>query len=117
MQFGHQGMPGRVLKSGCVQVVQNLRIIPDVLHPRCRLPEAMAVGVGELLYIPVYDMHAPHAGPVAVLEALLSATATDSMLVANFISVMGNMLSCVQVCSVLRAFAGWHLVSTACPAY
>lgn len=97
MQFGHQGMPGRVLKSGCVQVVQNLRIIPDVLHPRCRLPEAMAVGVGELLYIPVYDLHAPHAGPVAVLEALLSATATDSMLVANFISVMGNMLSCVQL--------------------
>lgn len=97
MQFGHQGMPGRVLKSGCVQVVQNLRIIPNVLHPRCRLPEAMAMGVGELLYIPVYDLHAPHAGPVAVLEALLSATATDSMLVANFISVMGNMLSCVQV--------------------
>jgi hypothetical protein len=97
MQLGHQGMPGRVLRSGCVQVVQNLRIIPEVLHPRCRLPEAMAAGVGEVLYIPVFDLHAPHAGPVAVLEALLSATATDSMLVANFISVVGNVLSCMQV--------------------
>lgn len=97
MQYGHQGMPGRVLRSGCVQVVQNLRIIPEVLHPRCRLPEAVSAGVGEVLYIPVFDLHAPHAGPVAVLEALLSATATDSMLVANFISVVGNVLSCLQV--------------------
>lgn len=81
-----------------MQVVQNLRIIPEVLHPRCRLPEQVAAGVvGEMVYIPVYDLHAPHAGPVAVLEALLSATATDSMLVANFISVAGNVLSCSQV--------------------
>jgi hypothetical protein len=53
--------------------------------------------VGEVLYIPVFDLHVPHAGPVAVLEALLSATATDSMLVANFISVVGNVLSCLQL--------------------
>lgn len=98
MHYSHQGMPGRVLRSGCVQVVQNLRIIPEVLHPRCRLPEQVAAGVvGEMVYIPVYDLHAPHAGPVAVLEALLSATATDSMLVANFISVAGNVLSCSQL--------------------
>lgn len=81
-----------------MQVVQNIRIIPEVLHPRCRLPEPVAAGVvGEVVYIPVYDLQAPHAGPVAVLEALLSATATDSMLVANFISVAGNVLSCLQV--------------------
>lgn len=80
-----------------MKVVQNLCIIPEVLHPRCRLPDAASAAVGEVLYIPVYDLHTPHAGPVAVLEALLSATATDSMLVANFISVVGNVLSCMQV--------------------
>lgn len=97
MQWGHQGMPGRVLRSGCVQVVQNLRIIPDVLHPRCRLPEAVADEVGEVVYVPVYDLQCPHAGPQAVLEALLSSRATDSMLVANFISVAGNVLSALQL--------------------
>lgn len=97
LHYGHQGMPGRVLRSGCVQVVQNIGIIPEVLHPRCRLSAGNAASVGEVLYIPVFDLHVPHAGPVAVLEALLSATATDSMLVANFISVVGNVLSCMQV--------------------
>eukprot|EP00879_Flechtneria_rotunda_P011152 GHRR01011650.1.p1 GENE.GHRR01011650.1~~GHRR01011650.1.p1 ORF type:complete len:298 (+),score=33.43 GHRR01011650.1:550-1443(+) len=96
-QFGHQGMPGRVLKSGCVQVVQNLRIIPDVLHPRSRLSEPVADHVGEIVYIPVFDTLHPHIGPVAVLEALLSARATDSMLVANFISLAGTVLSSLQV--------------------
>eukprot|EP00879_Flechtneria_rotunda_P012035 GHRR01012569.1.p1 GENE.GHRR01012569.1~~GHRR01012569.1.p1 ORF type:complete len:424 (+),score=131.85 GHRR01012569.1:550-1821(+) len=96
-QFGHQGMPGRVLKSGCVQVVQNLRIIPDVLHPRSRLSEPVADHVGEIVYIPVFDTLHPHIGPVAVLEALLSARATDSMLVANFISLAGTVLSSLQL--------------------
>jgi sensor c-di-GMP phosphodiesterase-like protein len=96
-QFGHQGMPGRVLRSGCVQVVQNLRIIPDVLHPRSRLSEAVADEVGEVVYVPVFDTTRPHVGPVAVLEALLLARATDSMLVANFISIAGSALSALQV--------------------
>jgi hypothetical protein len=96
-QFGHQGMPGRVLRSGCVQVVQNLRIVPDVLHPRSRLSEAVADEVGEVVYVPVFDPTRPHVGPVAVLEALLLARATDSMLVANFISIAGSALSALQV--------------------
>lgn len=99
LQYGHQGMPGRVLKSGCVQVVQNLRIIPDVLHPRSRLTDAAADEVGEVVYVPVYDIMRPHSGPVAVLEALLSARATDSMLVANFISAAGTALAALQVSS------------------
>jgi hypothetical protein len=90
-------MPGRVLRSGCVQVVQNLRIIPDVLHPRSRLSEAVADEVGEVVYVPVFDTTRPHVGPVAVLEALLLARATDSMLVANFISVAGSALAALQV--------------------
>jgi hypothetical protein len=97
MQYGHQGMPGRVLRSGCVQVVQNLRIIPAVLHPRCRLPDALAGEVGEVVYVPVYDTQRPHAGPVAVLEALLSARASDSMMVASFISVAGSVLASLQL--------------------
>ncbi|KAF6265086.1 hypothetical protein COO60DRAFT_1114618 [Scenedesmus sp. NREL 46B-D3] len=96
-QLGHQGMPGRVLRSGCVQVVQNLRIIPDVLHPRSRLSEALADEVGEVVYVPVFDTTRPHLGPVAVLEALLLARATDSMLVANFISVAGSALAALQL--------------------
>ncbi|KAF8062105.1 WDR19 [Scenedesmus sp. PABB004] len=96
-QFGHEGMPGRVLKSGCVQVVQNIRIIPDALHPRSALGAAAAEGVGETVYVPVYDPARPHAGPVAVLEALLSARATDSMLVANFISFVGSVLAALQL--------------------
>ncbi|WIA17825.1 hypothetical protein OEZ85_009331 [Tetradesmus obliquus] len=96
-QFGHQGMPGRVLRSGCVQVVQNLRIIPDVLHPRSKLSEAVADEVGEVVYVPVFDTTRPHVGPVAVLEALLLARATDSMLVANFISVAGSALAALQL--------------------
>lgn len=90
-----------------MQVVQNLCIIPEVLHPRCRLPDAASAAVGEVLYIPVYDLHTPHAGPVAVLEALLSATATDSMLVANFISVVGNVLSCMQVRTCVGVVVVW----------
>lgn len=90
-------MPGRVLRSGCVQVVQNLRIIPDVLHPRSKLSEAVADEVGEVVYVPVFDTTRPHVGPVAVLEALLLARATDSMLVANFISVAGSALAALQV--------------------
>eukprot|EP00878_Enallax_costatus_P009779 GHUV01010212.1.p1 GENE.GHUV01010212.1~~GHUV01010212.1.p1 ORF type:complete len:326 (+),score=119.18 GHUV01010212.1:973-1950(+) len=90
-------MPGRVLKSGCVQVVQNLRIIPNVLHPRCRIAEAITDQVGEVVYVPVYCTSRPHVGPVAVLEAVLSAHATDSMLVANFISIAGTALSAMQL--------------------
>lgn len=90
-------MPGRVLKSGCVQVVQNLRIIPDVLHPRCRLTDAVTDYIGEAVYVPVFCTSRPHLGPVAVLEAVLSAHATDAMLVANFISIAGTALSAMQV--------------------
>lgn len=97
LQWGKEGMPGRVLKSGCVQVVQNLRIIPDVLHPRCRIADAITDQVGEVVYVPVYCTSRPHAGPVAVVEAVLSAHATDSMLVANFISIAGTALSAMQL--------------------
>lgn len=105
-------MPGRVLKSGCVQVVQNLRIIPDVLHPRCRIPDAITDQVGEVVYVPVYCVSRPHVGPMAVLEAVLSAHATDSMLVANFISIAGTALSAVQVRLAAAAECCW--VSTLC---
>lgn len=90
-------MPGRVLKSGCVQVVQNLRIIPGVLHPRNRIADSVADLVGEVVYVPVYCTSRPHVGPVAVLEAVLSAHATDAMLVANFISIAGTALSAMKV--------------------
>lgn len=110
LQWGKEGMPGRALKSGCVQVVQNLRIIPDVLHPRCRITDAVTDQVGEVVYVPVYCTRRPHLGPVAVLEAVLSARATDSMLVANFISIAGTALATMQVRLQLQAvhFLCWR---------
>jgi hypothetical protein len=80
-----------------VQVVQNLRIIPAALHPRCRIPEGLADYVGEVVYVPVFDAQRPHAGPVAVLEALLSSRAADAMLVATFISYAGTALATFKV--------------------
>ncbi|KAI8476336.1 MAG: hypothetical protein J3K34DRAFT_401960, partial [Monoraphidium minutum] len=90
-------MPGRVFGSGHVQVVQNLRVLPARLHPRSRLDGGLAGRVSEALYMPVYDAAAPTAGPVAVLEALLSSRAADSMLVANLMSFMGSSLTAVQL--------------------
>ncbi len=92
-------MPGRVWRSGSVQVIQNVRIIPPSLHPRSRLPEALTPLVAEVVYVPVFSNAQPSAAPVAVIEALLSAHSTESMLVANFISWVGAALTNLQVCN------------------
>lgn len=90
-------MPGRVFRSGRVQVVQNLRVLPSCLHPRSRLGDALAERLGEALYLPVYDLAAPDAGPLAVIEALLARGAPDSMLVANLMSFMGSQMGPLTV--------------------
>ncbi|KIZ04860.1 hypothetical protein MNEG_3092 [Monoraphidium neglectum] len=74
---GRLSMPGRVFRSGHVQVVQNLRVLPSCLHPRSRLDGALADRVAEALYLPVYDRERPESGPAAVLEALLCARDGD----------------------------------------
>lgn len=94
---GRLSMPGRVFRSGCVQVVQNLRVLPSCLHPRSRLQGDLADRVAEALYLPVFDLSRPEEGPLAVLEALLSTHAADSMLVANLMSFMGSQLSALQL--------------------
>jgi hypothetical protein len=48
---GRLSMPGRVFRSGCVQVVQNLRVLPACLHPRSRLGDDLAESIGEALYL------------------------------------------------------------------
>lgn len=101
-------MPGRVFRSGQVQVVQNLRVLPACLHPRSRLGGDLSDRVAEALYLPVYDLSEPSAGPAAVLEALLSSRAADSMLVANLMSFMGSQLAAVQVRSCLRFGVCWQ---------
>jgi hypothetical protein len=90
-------MPGRVWIGGCVQVVQNINIIPNCLHPRSKLSDALVEHVGEVVYITVYDPERPHVGPVAVLEALFACKSTDSMMVANFISFVGSTLLQMKV--------------------
>lgn len=90
------GMPGRVWRTGSVQIIQNIKIIPPTLHPRNRLGDVLVRKVAELIYIPVYDANVLR-GPVAILEVLLSSTATDSMLVANLISYVGAVLTSLQL--------------------
>lgn len=102
-------MPGRVFKSGCVQVVQNLRVLPSCLHPRSRLDNELADRLGEALYLPVYDLTSPQSGPLAVLEALLSKDAADTMLVANLMSFLGSQLAALQVGGCVSG--GWRLPS------
>ncbi|GBF94819.1 hypothetical protein Rsub_07991 [Raphidocelis subcapitata] len=94
---GRLSMPGRVFRSGAVQVVQDLRVLPSCLHPRSRLSGALEGRVGAALYLPVYDLARPEAGPVAVLEALLSPRAADSMLVANLMSFVASQLAAMQL--------------------
>lgn len=89
---GRYGMPGRVWIGGCVQVVQNINIIPSCLHPRSKLSEELSEHVAEVVYITVYDPTRPKVGPVAVMEALFACKSTDSMMVANFISFVSSAL-------------------------
>ncbi|PNH05743.1 hypothetical protein TSOC_007971, partial [Tetrabaena socialis] len=42
--FFRNSMPGKVWRSGAVQIVQNLRILPPTLHPRSQLSGARARG-------------------------------------------------------------------------
>ncbi|MEW5304538.1 MAG: hypothetical protein WDW36_007144 [Sanguina aurantia] len=90
-------MPGKVWKSGAVQIVQNLKIIPPSLHPRSQLSDAMLELVAEALYIPVYDLALSGRGPVSVMEVLLSADATQAMLMADFLSCVSTLLSALHL--------------------
>lgn len=91
------GMPGRVWRTGSVQVVQNLKIIPSCVHPRTLLKERHMEEIAEAVYLPVFDTQQPHLGPLAVIEGLLSTKATDPMLVASLISFLGSCLGLHQL--------------------
>ncbi|GIL75656.1 hypothetical protein Vretimale_15204 [Volvox reticuliferus] len=95
--FFRNSMPGKVWRSGAVQIVQNLRILPPSLHPRSQLSEAALERLAEALYIPIYDLSRPARGQVCVLEVLLSTRATEAMLVADVISFIGNLLTALHL--------------------
>eukprot|EP00198_Chlamydomonas_reinhardtii_P004250 XP_001693586.1 predicted protein [Chlamydomonas reinhardtii] len=90
-------MPGKVWRSGAVQIVQNLRILPPTLHPRSQLSEEALERLAEALYIPIYDLARPLKGQVCVLEVLLSTRATEAMLVADVISFIGSLLTALNL--------------------
>lgn len=91
-------MAGRVWRSGAVQIVQNLKIIPNTVHPRSSLADEQLDTLCEVVYLPVYDAcRAFHQAPVAVLEALFSVRAEDGMAVADFISFAGRVLGQLQL--------------------
>jgi hypothetical protein len=114
------GLAPRVGRSGSVQVVQSLRILPPSLHPRCfltceygptlnreiRLGEPARshhlhlhspVCAGELMarlsesiWVPIFDLSHPSVGAIAVIEAFISSKAPESMLLADFISYVSS---------------------------
>mmetsp|Transcript_23432 Transcript_23432/g.51442 ORF Transcript_23432/g.51442 Transcript_23432/m.51442 type:complete len:387 (-) Transcript_23432:1015-2175(-) len=90
-------MPGRVWRTGAVQIVQSLKIIPPCLHPRSQLKDDDLEKLAEVLYIPVFDVTRPTKGPVTVLEVFLSAKAPEAMLVADFISFITATLAAVNL--------------------
>lgn len=90
-------MPGKVWRSGAVQIVQNVRILPPSLHPRSQLTEEALELLSEALYIPIYDLARPHKGQVCILEVLLSSRSTETMLVAEFISFVGSVLTPLEL--------------------
>ncbi|GLC35524.1 hypothetical protein PLESTB_000198300 [Pleodorina starrii] len=95
--FFRNSMPGKVWRSGAVQIVQNLRILPPSLHPRSQLSEEALERLAEALYIPIYDLSRPARGQICVLEVLLSTRATEAMLVADVISFIGNLLTALHL--------------------
>ncbi|KAL6757290.1 hypothetical protein V8C86DRAFT_3135592 [Haematococcus lacustris] len=90
-------MPGRVWRTGAVQVVQNLRIVPPSLHPRSHLSEEHLDRLAEVLYIPVYDQLRPAQGPVAVLEAFMASHSAQAVIAADFLSFVGQALAPLQL--------------------
>ncbi|KAG2497160.1 hypothetical protein HYH03_004750 [Edaphochlamys debaryana] len=93
--FFRNSMPGKVWRSGAVQIVQNLRILPPTLHPRSQLSEEALDRLAEALYIPIYDLDRPAKGQICVLEVLLSTRATEG--VADVISFIGSMLTALRL--------------------
>ena len=66
-------------------------------HQLCLFRAGSASGsVSELVYIPIYDLATPDAGVRAVLEVIVSSTATDVM-VPNVISLVGMLLEELKV--------------------
>ncbi|KAK9846372.1 hypothetical protein WJX81_002535 [Elliptochloris bilobata] len=91
------GMLGKVWSTGALQVVQNVAIIPQSVHPRNKLDSSLARLVSELIYIPIYDVALPKDGVQAVLELVVAADAQENQIVGNVISYVSNILDELQL--------------------
>ncbi|KAG1665933.1 hypothetical protein FOA52_004523 [Chlamydomonas sp. UWO 241] len=89
----NDGLPARVWRHGCVQLVQSLSIMPAGLHPRSRLQGASLSRVASVCYVPVFDPRLAsggRCGAVAVLELFTSSGATEAMLLADVLSFVST---------------------------
>lgn len=89
------GMLSKVA-GGCIQVIQNVTALPSDVHPRNKLNGSLHA-VGELVYIPVYDRLQLGGGLVGILEILLPAHVSESMLVANMISYVSAVMDTLNL--------------------
>lgn len=90
---------GKVWESGVVQVVQNAENLSTESHPCNKLNSGIAKGIGEIVYMPVYDVSpgSTTKGVVAVIELLMSARSQDVMVVANVISTISAIMETMQL--------------------
>lgn len=88
-----KGLAPRVARSGSVQVVQSLRIIPPSMHPRAALCAGAMSRVSEVLYLPLFDSSRAGHGPVAVLEAFMSVRSVAPCQPADLISYVASAAS------------------------
>lgn len=93
------GPMGKVWESGVVQVVQNAENLSTDSHPCNRLGQGFATCIGEIVYVPVYDVSpgSNAKGVVAVVELMMSARSTDVMVVANMISTISLIMEALQL--------------------
>jgi len=91
LPFGN-GLAPRVARSGAVQVIQSLAIIPPTMHPRKLLSPNEMLHVSEVVYMPLFDCSVSARFPVAVLEAFISSCSSEPCQPADLISFVSCAL-------------------------
>lgn len=103
VQLNLLGPMSLVWEHGVVQVVQDLTNLSLDTHPCNRLDPGLQSAIAETLYLPVYDAPFPPPPPpssaaavtpgvVAVLEIMIAKGANDTMVVANTISSISDIM-------------------------
>jgi hypothetical protein len=88
------GPMGKVWQDGDVVIVQHPANLPMAVYPMDRFPREGLDGLGEVVYLPVYDgpSNSPCPGIVAVVEVMLDRYARTDMLVAKVITALTDAM-------------------------